>query len=416
MRNRVVFFNRFYWPDESATAQILTDLAEYLAGHGWEVEVVTSRLRYTDARVVLPAADLCNGVRVHRLWSTRFGRGRLVGRLSDYLTIYLSFAAWLLRHARAGQIVVMKTDPPLLSVLGWLFKDLQHYRLVAWCQDVFPEVAIAGLPPRRWLRPVYSLLRHARDLSLNGSECTAVLSEDMRQYLLRQGVRAPIAKLPNWAVHAGAADAEEVARLRREWGLEGRFVVGYSGNLGRVHDWETVRDAIPLLADVPGLAFLFVGGGAGYEALRRALAGVRRPLVVFRPYQPRERLAASLAVPDIHWLSLRPEMTPFVFPSKLYGILAAGKPVIFVGDSRSELAAMVATNGCGFRVDCGDGATLQNILMRLTGDPQLMLRLQAAARRFQRAPAIHGRHEWRRVLEHVGRPDPCDSPRGAGGK
>jgi glycosyltransferase involved in cell wall biosynthesis len=354
MAKRVVFFNRFYWPDESATSQILTDLAPFLAEQGWDVEVVTSRLLYADPAARLQKGENAKGVRIHRLWSTGFGRGKLGGRLLDYLTIYLSFAWFLLMKTRKGQIVVMKTDPPLLSVLGWFFKWIRGYKLVSWCQDVFPEVAMVGLNPNPVVKTLFNLLRALRNRSLNRSEMIAVLSDDMQQHLSRDCPEGQFRKLPNWAIHSRRAASEEVERLREEWGLRDRFVVGYSGNLGRVHDWKTVRDAMPMLKDLTNLTFLFIGGGAGYVQLQSELGEVSQPQVLFLPYQPREVLPVSLAVPDVHWLSLQSGMTPFVFPSKYYGIIETGRSVIFIGESSSELARKCLARGGDSAVPEGD--------------------------------------------------------------
>lgn len=354
MAKHVVFFNRFYWPDESATSQILTDLAPFLADQGWDVEVATSRLSYSDPAARLEKSETAEGVQIHRLWSTGFGRGNLGGRLLDYLTIYLSFAWFLLMKTRKGQIVVMKTDPPLLSVLGWFFKWIRGYKLVSWCQDVFPEVAMVGLNPNPILKGLFNLLKALRNRSLNRSEIIAVLSDDMEQHLARDCPGGQFRKLPNWAIHTRQAAPAEVERLREEWGLRDRFVVGYSGNLGRVHDWQTVRKAMNLLKDLPDLTFLFIGGGAGYVQLQRELAEASQPDVRFLPYQPRELLPVSLAVPDVHWLSLQSAMTPFVFPSKYYGIVETDRPIIFIGESSSELARKCLAREADSAVPEGD--------------------------------------------------------------
>jgi hypothetical protein len=135
---RVFFFNRFYRPDSSATAQILTDLCEGLDGSGYPITVVTSRLNYADPAIAYPAREQLGAVTVRRLWSTRFGRGNALGRLLDYLTIYLSFFVFMLREPRPGDLAVFKTDPPLLSVPGALARAVRGFHMVAWCQDLFP--------------------------------------------------------------------------------------------------------------------------------------------------------------------------------------------------------------------------------------------------------------------------------------
>lgn len=406
-RRRIFFFNRFYWPDESATAQILTALAEGLAAAGHDICIVTSRLNYGDPSRSYPAREERAGVRIERLWSTRFGRGRVIGRLLDYLSIYASFLAFILRQPQAGDVVVMKTDPPLLSVLGAVAVALRDVRQVAWCQDLFPEVAEAEMAVPPLLRPAFGCLRLLRDHSLRHSARVVVLGSDMADYLAT-GHCPPerMAILPNWAVQDEAPPPPgATAALRQRWGLPAEaFVVGYSGNLGRAHDWSTLLAAAEALRDDPTFTFLCCGGGHGYERLRAAVAaGGLEARFRFLPYQERSDLAASLRVPDVHWLTLKARLTPFIFPSKFYGILQAGRPLIFIGEPRSEMAALIREHGLGGVVPEGDGPGLAALLRHLRADgPRLAQRGQAARRlweaRFQREAILE---RWADLLRTV---------------
>ncbi|HYM17513.1 MAG TPA: hypothetical protein VEU06_03015, partial [Micropepsaceae bacterium] len=136
---RVVFLNRYFFPDHSATAQILSDLAFHLADRGEEVEVITSRQLYDDPVATLPRRECVRGVNVHRLSASRFGRHSLLGRGLDYASFYAASAAKLLSVARKGDVVVVKTDPPMLSVLASVLAPLKRYRTVNWLHDVYPE-------------------------------------------------------------------------------------------------------------------------------------------------------------------------------------------------------------------------------------------------------------------------------------
>ena len=159
---RVIFLNRYFYPDHSATSQMLSDLAFFLAGAGHEVCVVTSCQRYDDAAAGLPLRERIDGVEVHRVRTTRFGRDNLVGRAADYATFYLAAGWRLWRIARAGDVIVAKTDPPLISVVAWLIARWRGARLVNWVQDVFPEVAEA-LGVRALAGPQAGLLRRLRN-------------------------------------------------------------------------------------------------------------------------------------------------------------------------------------------------------------------------------------------------------------
>jgi glycosyltransferase involved in cell wall biosynthesis len=386
----VIFVNRFYWPDSSATAQILTSLAEGLAVEGMKVEVLTSRMNYADRKVVYPSRESHHGVYIRRLWSTRFGRGGVLGRLSDYLTVYAAFFFWLLLRGRRGDVVVLKTDPPMLSVLGAVVGLVRPLKLVAWCQDVFPEVAMAEIRMAAPLRILMRLLQRLRDWSFARCQRLVVLGEDMRSYLEGRGVAADkLLTIGNWAVCEAEATAEAVAAMREEWGIGSHtFVMGYSGNLGRAHDWQTLFGAAQRLQGREALLFLVCGGGHGYEQLRASVdsAGLAERFL-FLPYQPKERLAAALAVPDVHWFSLKARLRHFIFPSKLYGILQAGKASAFIGRSDGEIGRLMGEIQCGAAFEEGDVEGLSQWIEQQLSDSE---RAKAAGK--------HAREYWRQNL------------------
>src|SRR5437762_3787700 len=140
---RVVFVNRYFHPDHSATSQMASDLAFHLASRGWSTGAITSRQRYDDASAKLAPRESVNGVDVRRVWSTRFGRAFLPGRAIDYATFYCSAFFALLRRAGRGSTIVALTDPPLISVIAALAAMLRGARPVNGTQDLFPEVAEA---------------------------------------------------------------------------------------------------------------------------------------------------------------------------------------------------------------------------------------------------------------------------------
>jgi glycosyltransferase involved in cell wall biosynthesis len=413
---RIIFLNRYFHPDHSATSQMLSDLAFALARSGVDVHVVASRQRYDNARAALPALECIDEVAIHRVPSSRFGRDGLAGRALDYLTFY-AFAAWRLwRLARKGDIVVAKTDPPLVSIVAAPIAAARGARFVNWVQDLFPEVAqaagVIGAPGRLFL----PLLRRLRNRALRAAETNVVLGECMAEQLRNQGIpHHKVSVIANWQ---DGALVRPVAHgdnpLRRAWGLEGEFVVGYSGNLGRVHEFATVLDAMALLqgrtvavrAGGSGVRvrFLFIGGGAQQRVLRDEIAARGLRDVALRPYQPRNELSQSLSAADVHLVTLRPEFEGMLVPSKFYGIAAAGRPAIFIGDPNGEMARVIARAGCGGSVRQGDGAGLAEAILKLAGDPAICAEMAAAARRIFDAeydkPIAVAR--WQSLLAKIG--------------
>ena len=371
---RVIFVNRFFHPDVSATSQMLSDLAFALAARGHEVVVVASRMRYDDPACRLPARERHRDVRIERVATTRFGRMRLAGRLADYASFYASVAWRVGRLARRGDVLVIKTDPPLMSVVLGPVCRLRGLRRVAWLQDLFPEVAEAAgvkLGPDALDRRLHALLRGLRNRALERSDAVVVIGERMRRRVARDVRTTPIHRFPNWT------DADVVRPipppgnpLRAAWALDGAFVVAYSGNLGFAHPIDAVVEAAERLRHRADIVFLFVGGGVRRAALERAVA--ERDLsatVRFRPYQDRESLSSSLGVGDVHLVTLDPAMEGLIVPSKFYGICAAGRPTVFVGAADGELALELAERGCGVQVDVDDGAALARAIEAYADDP-----------------------------------------------
>mgnify|MGYP001765847572 CR=1 FL=1 len=380
---------------------MLSGIAFGLASRGHEVSVITSRQRYDKPMSELPARETIDGVEVIRIATTRFGRDRLIGRAVDYLTFYLSAILAVLHHARRGDVVVAKTDPPMLSVVLWPIAALRGARLVNWLQDIFPEVAIAlGVGSRGAGKVGFTLLSWLRNLSLRRAALNVVLGDRMAAHVASLGVDGDrIAIVPNWADGTLIGPVTPQANpLRAAWGLEDTFVVGYSGNLGRAHDIATMLAAIeaveavaspvsaepaapsptdPLAAPV---RWLFIGSGAQLQALKAGVAERGLTSVVFQPYQPQERLAQSLSVPDLHLITLKPELEGLIVPSKFYGITAAGRPAIFIGDPEGEIARIVAKHDIGRVVREGDSAALAAAVLAMRDDADATMKSGERAR------------------------------------
>jgi colanic acid biosynthesis glycosyl transferase WcaI len=402
---RLIFINRFFFPDQSASSQLLSDLAFYFAETGTEVHVITSRQLYEFPQARLPAREIVRKVQVRRVPVTRFGRATLLGRGIDYLSFYLSTWRMLLAITTDGDIVIAETDPPLVSIVAMRAAQRRGASLVNWLQDIYPEVAIQlGV---RFLRgPILRCITHLRDRALKVAAANVVIGNSMAEQLRSRGVNSDrIHVVPNWT------DDEEISSvrhsdnpLRREWGLEDKFVVGYSGNLGRAHEFHTVLHAAERLKIHSQIVFLLIGGGQQFRALARCVKDRNLDRSFrFLPYQHRSLLKHSLCVPDVHWISLKPEAEGLIFPSKFYGIAAAGRPVIAIAARDGEIARLVQEHGCGLVVEPGNSRALADSLVALSKDAGCVVEMGRRARamleaHFARRQAFA---RWRSVLENI---------------
>jgi colanic acid biosynthesis glycosyl transferase WcaI len=366
---QTIFVNRFFYPDHSATSQILSDLAFHLARCGTRVSVITSRGLYDKPKADLSPFEVIGDVAIHRVYRPRFGRNSLAGRAIDYLAMYQRFAASAWRLSQPGDCLVAKTDPPLLSIALAPVARAKKLVLINWLQDLYPELAL-GLGIRA-LAPVAPLMIAARNASLEAARCNVVLGERMRGRLEAAGISAAqIEIIHNWCDDELITPLPtKVNGLRSAWGLEDKFVIGYSGNLGRAHEYATLLDAAELLRDEPQIVFLFIGGGHLTQSLRSEVEGRGlAEMFQFRPYQPSNDLAKSLATPDVHWISLLPAMEGLIVPSKFYGIAAAGRATIAVTDPTGEIAELVRRYQCGAVVRPGDGRALAQTIRDFKAD------------------------------------------------
>jgi glycosyltransferase involved in cell wall biosynthesis len=343
---RTLFLNRSYHPDVEATGQLLTELCGDLARRH-EVTVIAGRPNFV-AGPPLPGRDTHEGVAIVRVRSLRFNKTGMAGRAAGLASYLVLATAAALRQPRPDAVVV-ETDPPALGALGALLKRWHRCPMVFYLQDLFPDVGLALGKFRPG--PLTSLLRWLTNVGLRNADRVVVLGEDMRRRVLERGV-APgrVAVIPNWADTRALRPTGGPNPLRAEWGVEGRFVVMYSGNLGLSQGLDGVLEAAAALRDEP-VTFLFVGEGGAKPGLV-ARAGERGlPNVRFLPYQPKARLGDSLTAADLHLIPMRRGLAGCMVPSKLYGILAAGRPYVAAVDADSEVAAVTAAHRTGLRVE-----------------------------------------------------------------
>jgi glycosyltransferase involved in cell wall biosynthesis len=253
--------------------------------------------------------------------------------------------------------------------------------LINWQQDVFPEIAtLLGANPLP--RALDALLRRWRNASMRYATVNVLIGNRMREYFSRIGIpNTKLTVIENWSDATAVMPLlRSASHLRHEQGLNERFVVGYSGNLGRAHEFATLLGAAEILGDTPGIAFLIIGGGARMSALRQAVVDRGLDNFVFLPYQARDRLGDSLAAADVHLASLLPALEGLIVPSKFYGILAAGRPVVFIGDPDGEIAREIRAADCGRVIDVDDSARLACELQKLRDDESMRLAMGQRAR------------------------------------
>ena len=365
---KFIFVNRFAQPDISATSQILSNLATSLA-EGVDVHLVVSRMRYDNPVEALPYLEHWDNVTIHRVWTSRFGRKHLVGRLLDYLTFYITAPLKAFQLSTKDTILVAMTDPPMISIPLAIVARLTGAKLVNWIQDLFPEVATA-LGMRLGGTLITSFLKSLRNRSLRAAHANVVIGGRMGKLVALNVQAVPVREIHNWSPSSDIQPLDRSSNpLVREWELNDKFIVGYSGNLGRAHELAIFLDAAEALKSRSQIVFLIIGEGAQKQTLQVQARARGLDNIVFKPYQPKKALKYSLSMPDVHLVSLKPELEGLIVPSKFYSSIAVGRPVIFLGADDGEIAQLIANGQCGITVPPNDAALLAKAIARLCDNP-----------------------------------------------
>lgn len=346
-RLRLLVFNQYYWPGVEATAQLLADLCEALADE-FDVTVVTGLLR---GLPVAPGRSTRNGVEIVRVHSTAFDRRTLGLRAANYIT-------YMLQSLRAGlsaekpDVVLCMTDPPVIGDVALLVARRFRVPLVVVNQDVFPEIAIEL---KRLENPVLvGLLRVAISAYLRRADRLVAIGDTMRRRLEAKGA-APqrVRVIPNWVDTQALLPRPRDNEWAHENDLVGRFVVMHSGNVGHAQNLDALVRAATFLRDLDDLRIVIVGNGARHPELVELAERLEVESVHFLSYQSRDVLSWSLSSADIHVVGLARGLSGYVVPSRLYGVLSVGRPVLAAADADSETAQVVRTVGCGLVVPPG---------------------------------------------------------------
>lgn len=338
---RLLVLNQYYWPGLEATAHLLSQLLAALSAD-FEVTVVTGRLAVHAPHAGRTEHD---GVRIVRVRSTAFDRTGMPGRAANYVT-YLAQTLRVALFSRRPHAVLCMTDPPVIGDVGLVVARRFRRPLVVVSQDVFPEIAVEL--KRLENRLVIGLMRILIAWYLRGAERVVAIGETMRRRLVEKGARADrIVVIPNWVDTRAIVPSPHDNAWAREHDLGGRFVVMHSGNVGHPQNLDVLVRAATFLRDLDDLAIVVVGGGARRGALVELAELLETDAVRFLDYQPRETLSQSLSAAHVHYVGLGRGLSGYVVPSRLYGVLAAGRPVVAAADEDSETAAVVRSAGCG---------------------------------------------------------------------
>ena len=307
----ILFFNRSFYPDIEATGQFLTELCEDLAELGHEITVVSGKSYHVSSK-----------------------------------------NKFFLKEK--PDVIVAQTDPPVLGLLGIFFSKWYKAKFVYYCKDIYPDV---GIITGKLRNPLLNwLLKSINDVSYSCATRIVCIGEDMKKRIIEKGVEGnKISVIHDWANTKELNPVPDRENLfKTKFRLPEQFTVMYSGNLGLTQDLEKVIEVAKHFKDQKELRFIFIGEGANKTNLQNLATKYNLVKVHFLPYQPKEELKYSLSAADIHLITFQKGLAGVMVPSKVYGILACGKPFIGWIDEESEVYNIAHRFNCGLTVPPGD--------------------------------------------------------------
>jgi glycosyltransferase involved in cell wall biosynthesis len=370
----VLILSQLFYPELVSTGQTLTELAEQLAVSGIDVEVLCGPPTVMAMDKRPPRDAVHRGIRIHRVWGTRFPKLNLAGRVVNQLTFTCSVLMHLLLHRPKKPILVL-TNPPFLAVVCALLRSLRvgaPYIFLIF--DVYPDTAVQlgilkdhGIIARLWDRANRFVFKHASAIVVIGRCMHEVISKKAER--LGHPLNGELRAIHIWSDDANIANvkARENPLIDR-FGTRGKFVVEYSGNMGRFHDMETIMEAANLLRDVKDIVFLLVGEGHKKRWMMDFAREKKLANCQFHTYVPREQLGQLLCLADVGLVSLVQGQEGLSVPSKTFGMMAAGVPIVAVMSDRSEVARVIEEENCGVVIRPGDSRSLADAILAFHHD------------------------------------------------
>ncbi len=378
MKRKILVIEQHFYPEVAATGQLLLDLCEDLVKVGYQVKVITGNpTELYQKKINIPRRENYQGIEIVRLKNTALSKYNMAGRVINYLTFHLSIFFHIIFSKRPDLVLVL-SNPPFISFHGLVLKIFKKCKVIYNVQDLFPDLAVelGKLRNKTFIFVLKTLSKYIIrkvDKVIVVGEC---MERKIKEEVLKDIEADHIVTIHNWADGDKIKVLEDKEAknnyLKKKWGLEGKFVVLYSGNIGYLHEFDTIIDVAEYLAKegLKEIVFVFIGEGIKKSYIEEKVKEKGLDNILFFPYQQREILTYSLGLADVSLVTLEKGFEGMVVPSKIYGILASGKPMIGVVGRESEITEIIKKGECGRVVKIGDGGALSEVVIDYYRNPQ----------------------------------------------
>ncbi len=380
---RIKIITQFYPPDFAATGQLIQELSAQLSTQGIEISIFTGQPGYAFSKSQAPAQEQVDNLNIKRSRLTKLWSKRIRGKAFNGVIFCIRAGLHLCRHRDKNTVLLLTTAPPFLSILGYFANLCFDLPYVCLIYDLYPDAAteLKVISPQH---PIAKLWDKINDLVWQKAQGIIVLSSTMKARIIAKHpqVADKISIIHNWANSEWIKPISKQENwFAQQHGINKKFTVLYSGNLGRCHDVETILATIKLLKDDP-IQFVFIGAGAKQQICIETVKSLGLQNCLFLPYQDRENLPYSLTACDLAFVSIAPGLEGIVAPSKLYGIMAAGRAIAAICDSQSYLRNLMAEAACGVCFNHNDSQGLADFIRSVAANPALTIAMGQAGRKY----------------------------------
>lgn len=389
---KITILTQYFNPHEGATSQLITDLAKGLSRDGYTVNIFTA----TQSKETIP--ESLNKININRAFSPIKSSTSIFSKIISSIFFLIGALWYVIFSVPSKTPLLIASNPPYAGILGILFNIVHRGKYYFLLQDIFPEsAAMSGIMKQNSI--LYKFFNKLIYLTYKYSEYIIVLSTSMQEFLEEKypDLKPKIKVIENWAIEDIPVVSKQENDFAKQHKLDEMFTVLYSGNLGRLHDIETITEAAKILKDEQ-IKFVFIGDGAKTKIVKQAIDNYQLKNILLLPYQPRELLPLSLTACDISLVSLIPGAELIVAPSKLYGMLSAGRGIISISVPNSYIDNLLTNSGCGVNVPPDDPQQLADIIRQLASDNQRVKSMGEIARQLYET-----RYTFKRALEEYER-------------
>jgi len=380
----LIILSQYFYPDIASTGQLLTELAEDLKKYNYNIKVYTGKPSYYKSIKKCDKKGIYRGINIYRVSATRFNKNIIIGRLCNFLSYFFSVSFKLLFSKDRYPLLIV-SNPPFLSVLGFLLKKNRNQKYIYLIHDIYPDIAIKigylkknSIIVKIWRKINYQVLKEADEIIVLGE----YMAETLKKIYLNLD-KDKIKIIHNWA------DEKIILPIKKEenwfakkYNLIDKIVVLYSGNIGLFQDLKTIIRAAERLKNYDDIIFLFIGDGGGLYELKEMVKNCNLTNIKFLPYQLKKYLPFSLTSSDISIVTLEKGVEGLAVPCKIYGILASGRAVLGLIGENCEVADIISNANCGFRMEQGDVNALVEKIKYIYENPEILKTMGENSRRY----------------------------------